>query len=256
MVSNNLEINNLHASVILDDETEKGILNGVDLTIKPGEIHAIMGPNGSGKSTLAYSLAGHPKYNITSGSISLAGTDLTNETPDVRSRAGLFLSMQSPAEVDGISMINFLRTARQAHNNETGEKLVLTSFMKEVGQAYSDLEIDDSFKSRSVNVGFSGGEKKRHEILQMKLLKPKFIILDEVDSGLDVDALRIISREVLSYAKENNAGLLIITHYNRILEEITPDFVHVFAEGKIKKSGDKEFAKELEKTGYDNWVNN
>ena len=225
-----LEIRDLHVSV-LTDEAPKEILRGVDLTVNSGETHAIMGPNGSGKSTLAYSLAGHPKYEITSGSVTLDGVDLLELSVDARARAGLFLAMQYPVEVPGVSMSNFLRAAATAVR---GEAPPIRKWVKEVKGAMGDLDIDSEFADRSVNEGFSGGEKKRHEILQLGLLRPKFAVLDETDSGLDVDALRIVSEGVnrykaLSAENGDGVGVLLITHYTRILRYITPDFVHVFA---------------------------
>jgi Fe-S cluster assembly ATP-binding protein len=241
-----LEIRDLHVSV----DTEAGakeILRGVDLTIRSGEVHAIMGPNGSGKSTLAYSIAGHPKYHVTSGTVTLDGQDLLRLTVDERARAGLFLAMQYPVEVPGVSMSNFLRTAATAVR---GEAPKLRHWVKEVKGAMEGLEIDTSFSERSVNEGFSGGEKKRHEILQLSVLKPKIAILDETDSGLDVDALRVVSGGVNKYAEDEHGGILLITHYTRILRYIRPQFVHVFVGGRIVESGGPELADELEEKGY------
>ncbi|GAB3293313.1 Fe-S cluster assembly ATPase SufC [Parasphingorhabdus pacifica] len=241
-----LEIKELHGSVVTD-EGAKPILNGVNLTIRSGEIHAIMGPNGSGKSTLAYAIAGHPKYQIDSGQVLLDGEDVLEMSVDERARAGLFLAMQYPVEVPGVSMSNFLRTAA---TSVRGEAPQVRHWVKEVKQAMSDLEIDPAFAERSVNEGFSGGEKKRHEILQLDLLKPKFAVLDETDSGLDVDALRVVSDGINRYTAEGDKGVLLITHYTRILKHITPDYVHVFAEGKVVESGGPELANELEESGY------
>jgi Fe-S cluster assembly ATP-binding protein len=241
-----LEIKDLHVSVATDDG-EKQILNGVDLTINAGETHAIMGPNGSGKSTLSYAIAGHPKYRVTSGEILLDGESVLDMTVDERARAGLFLAMQYPVEVPGVSMSNFLRTAATAAR---GEAPALRHWVKEVKQAMGDLEIDPAFAERSVNEGFSGGEKKRHEILQMALLRPKIAILDETDSGLDVDALRVVSDGVNRYKESGDVGVMLITHYTRILKHITPDFVHVFAGGRIVESGGPELAQVLEDDGY------
>ena len=241
-----LEIKDLRVSVATDDGA-KEILKGVDLTVSTGETHAIMGPNGSGKSTLAYAIAGHPKYQITSGSVTLDGKDLLELTVDERARAGLFLAMQYPVEVPGVSVSNFLRTAATAIK---GEAPKLRTWVKEVKGAMSDLDIDSDFAERSVNEGFSGGEKKRHEVLQLALLKPKFAILDETDSGLDVDALRVVSEGVNRYREGSDTGVLLITHYTRILQHITPDRVHVFAGGRIAESGGPELADELERTGY------
>ncbi|MCE0762995.1 Fe-S cluster assembly ATPase SufC [Pseudonocardia kujensis] len=244
-----LEIKDLHASVSTDDGP-KPILRGVDLTVKAGETHAIMGPNGSGKSTLAYAIAGHPKYEITSGQVLLDGEDVLGMTVDERARAGLFLAMQYPVEVPGVSMANFLRSAATAIR---GEAPKLRTWVKEVKGAMSDLGISEEFADRSVNEGFSGGEKKRHEVLQLALLNPKIAILDETDSGLDVDALRVVSEGVNRYRSPEN-GILLITHYTRILQHITPDFVHVFAGGRVVESGGPELADDLEKNGYERFV--
>ncbi len=241
-----LEIKDLHVSVAVDDG-EKQILTGVDLTINAGETHAIMGPNGSGKSTLSYAIAGHPKYRVTSGEVLLDGESVLGMTVDERARAGLFLAMQYPVEVPGVSMSNFLRTAVTAVR---GEAPALRHWVKDVKQAMSDLDIDAAFAERSVNEGFSGGEKKRHEILQLALLKPKIAILDETDSGLDVDALRVVSEGVNRYKASGDVGVMLITHYTRILKHITPDFVHVFAGGRIVESGGPELANVLEDEGY------
>ncbi|GAA1870259.1 Fe-S cluster assembly ATPase SufC [Myceligenerans crystallogenes] len=245
-----LEIRDLHVSV----ETKEGpkpILRGVDLTIASGQTHAIMGPNGSGKSTLASALAGHPKYTVTSGSVTLDGEDVLAMSVDERARAGLFLAMQYPVEVPGVSVANFLRTAKTAIS---GEAPALRTWGKEVKGAMENLRMDPAFAERSVNEGFSGGEKKRHEILQMELFKPRFAILDETDSGLDVDALRVVS-EGVNRAKENTeVGVLLITHYTRILRYIKPDFVHVFVDGKIAEEGGPELAERLEEEGYDKYV--
>ena len=242
-----LEIRGLKVSV----DTEQGaveILKGVDLTIKSGETHAIMGPNGSGKSTLAYSIAGHPKYTITEGTVKLDGEDVLEMSVDERAKAGLFLAMQYPVEVPGVSVSNFLRTAATALR---GEAPKLREWVGEVKSAMESLKMDPSFAQRNVNEGFSGGEKKRHEIMQLELLKPKFAILDETDSGLDVDALRVVSEGVVRAKAANNHGILLITHYTRILKYIKPDFVHVLYKGKIVRSGTKELALELEEKGYD-----
>jgi Fe-S cluster assembly ATP-binding protein len=241
-----LEIKNLQVSV----DTENGareILKGVDITIKGGETHAIMGPNGSGKSTLAYSIAGHPKYSITGGSVTLDGIDVFEMSVDERAQAGLFLAMQYPVEVPGVSVSNFLRTAATAIR---GEAPKVRTWVGEVKDAMSALGMDPSFSERNVNEGFSGGEKKRHEILQMELLKPKIAILDETDSGLDVDALRIVSEGVNRIKSKSDVGIMLITHYTRILRYIKPDFVHVFAGGKIVEQGGAELADRLEAQGY------
>lgn len=245
-----LQIKNLHVTV----ETEQGtkeILKGVDLTIRSGESHAIMGPNGSGKSTLAYTIAGHPKYSVTEGEILLDGEDVLDMSVDERARAGLFLAMQYPVEIPGVSVSNFLRTAKTA---VTGEAPSLRTWIKDVKSAMDNLRMDATFTERNVNEGFSGGEKKRHEILQLELLKPKFAVLDETDSGLDVDALKIVSEGVNRAKAENDFGLLLITHYTRILNYIKPDFVHVFVNGKVAEEGGPELADRLEAEGYDRYV--
>lgn len=244
-----LEIRDLHVNVVQADENAEPIeiLKGVDLTIKSGETHAIMGPNGSGKSTLSYAIAGHPKYEVVKGTVTLDGEDVLAMSVDERARAGLFLAMQYPVEVPGVSMSNFLRSAATAVR---GEAPKLRHWVKEVKEAMNELEIDPQFGERSVNEGFSGGEKKRHEILQLGLLKPKFAILDETDSGLDVDALRVVSEGVNRYAERENGGVLLITHYTRILRYIHPQFVHVFVNGRIVESGGPELADELEENGY------
>jgi len=245
-----LEIKNLQVSVVTDAGS-KEILTGVDLTVKSGETHAIMGPNGSGKSTLAYSIAGHPKYKITGGSVTLDGVDVLEMSVDERAKAGLFLAMQYPVEVPGVSVSNFLRTAVTAIR---GEAPKLRTWVGEVKEAMASLNIDTNFSERNVNEGFSGGEKKRHEILQMELLKPKIAILDETDSGLDVDALRIVSEGVNRVKSNSNLGVMLITHYTRILRYIKPDYVHVFANGKIVEEGGPELADKLEEQGYAAYV--
>ncbi|PKQ26000.1 MAG: Fe-S cluster assembly ATPase SufC [Actinobacteria bacterium HGW-Actinobacteria-4] len=245
-----LIITNLHVTVDTPEGTIE-ILKGVDLTIESGQTHAIMGPNGSGKSTLAYSIAGHPKYTVTKGSVTLDGDDVLAMSVDERAKAGLFLAMQYPVEVPGVSVTNFLRTAKTAID---GEAPKLRTWVKDVKGAMEDLRMDPSFAERNVNEGFSGGEKKRHEILQMELLKPKFAILDETDSGLDVDALRVVSEGVNRAKQNTNAGILLITHYTRILNYITPDFVHVFIDGKVAEEGGPELAERLETEGYDRYL--
>jgi Fe-S cluster assembly ATP-binding protein len=245
-----LEIKNLQVSVVTD-AGNKEILRGVDLTIRSGETHAIMGPNGSGKSTLAYSIAGHPKYLITGGSVTLDGADVLEMTVDERAKAGLFLAMQYPVEVPGVSVSNFLRTAVTAIR---GEAPKVRTWVGEVKSAMASLNIDTAFSERNVNEGFSGGEKKRHEILQMELLKPKIAILDETDSGLDVDALRIVSEGVNRVKANSELGVMLITHYTRILRYIKPDFVHVFANGKIVEEGGPELADKLEEKGYAEYI--
>jgi Fe-S cluster assembly ATP-binding protein len=245
-----LEIHDLHVSV----ETKEGpkpILRGVDLTISAGQTHAIMGPNGSGKSTLAYSLAGHPKYQITSGSVTLDGEDVLAMTVDERARAGMFLAMQYPVEVPGVSVSNFLRTAKTALD---GQAPPLRHWVKDVKTAMERLRMDPTFAERNVNEGFSGGEKKRHEILQMELLRPKIAILDETDSGLDVDALRIVSEGVNRVSADGDVGVMLITHYTRILRYVKPDFVHVFVAGRIAEEGGPELAERLEAEGYDRFL--
>jgi Fe-S cluster assembly ATP-binding protein len=247
-----LEIKDLHVTVKdPSGAADIEILKGVNLTVRSGETHAVMGPNGSGKSTLSYAIAGHPKYTVTSGSITLDEQNVLEMSVDERARAGLFLAMQYPIEVPGVSMSNFLRTAATAVR---GEAPKLRTWVKEVKAAMSDLDIDPAFSERSVNEGFSGGEKKRHEILQLGLLKPKIAILDETDSGLDVDALRIVSEGVNRYAEAEHGGLLLITHYTRILRYIQPQFVHVFFDGRIVQSGGPELADELEEHGYERFT--
>ena len=241
-----LVIKNLQVSVNADGGMWE-ILRGVDLTINSGETHAIMGPNGSGKSTLAYSIAGHPKYTITGGEVTLDGANVLEMTVDERARAGLFLAMQYPVEVPGVSVSNFLRTAATAIR---GEAPKVRTWIGEVKDAMTQLGMDPAFSERSVNEGFSGGEKKRHEILQLELLKPKIAILDETDSGLDVDALRIVSEGVNRIREKNEMGVMLITHYTRILKYIKPDFVHVFAGGKIVEQGGADLADRLEANGY------
>jgi Fe-S cluster assembly ATP-binding protein len=245
-----LEIKDLHVSVTTDDE-DKEILKGVTLTIKDGETHAIMGPNGSGKSTLAYSIAGHPKYTITSGTVTLDGQDVLAMTVDQRARAGLFLAMQYPVEVPGVSVANFLRTAKTAID---GEAPKLRTWVKDVNAALEELNLDPTFAQRSVNEGFSGGEKKRHEIAQLELLNPKVAVLDETDSGLDIDALKIVADGVNRFRGQEGKGVLLITHYTRILRYIEPDYVHVFVAGRIAEQGGPELAEQLEAEGYDKYV--
>jgi Fe-S cluster assembly ATP-binding protein len=241
-----LEIRDLHVTV-----ADKEILRGVNLTVRAGETHAIMGPNGSGKSTLAYAIAGHPKYTITGGEVLLDGVDLLELTVDERARAGLFLAMQYPVEVPGVSVSNFLRTAVTSIR---GEAPKLREFAKDLKAGMDALSIDAAFAQRNVNEGFSGGEKKRHEILQLELLKPGIAILDETDSGLDVDALRVVSEGVNRVRETGEVGTLLITHYTRILRYIKPDHVHVFARGRIAESGGPELADKLEEEGYEAYV--
>jgi Fe-S cluster assembly ATP-binding protein len=248
-----LEIKDLHVSVKTDDLSsgDKEILKGVTLTIKDGETHAIMGPNGSGKSTLAYSIAGHPKYTITSGTVTLDGEDVLAMTVDARARAGLFLAMQYPVEVPGVSVSNFLRTAKTALD---GEAPKLRTWVKDVNAALQQLDLDPTFGTRSVNEGFSGGEKKRHEIAQLELLNPKVAVLDETDSGLDIDALKVVAEGVNRFRAQEGKGVLLITHYTRILRYIEPDYVHVFVAGRIAEQGGPELADQLEAEGYDKYV--
>lgn len=241
-----LEIKDLHIAI-----GEKEIVKGLTLTIKTGEIHAIMGPNGTGKSTLAKAIAGHPDYTITSGDVLLDGESVLAMEPDERSRAGIFLAFQYPSEIPGVSIANFLRAAQQARMAE-GEELDASAYYKRLYGKMDMLKIDRKFTSRSVNEGFSGGEKKRCEILQMAMLEPKFALMDETDSGLDIDALKIVA-EGVNTMRNDSFGALMITHYQRLLDYIVPDFVHVMYDGRIVKSGDKSLALELEAKGYD-WV--
>jgi Fe-S cluster assembly ATP-binding protein len=248
-----LDIRDLHVTVDTGSAGggPKEILKGVNLTIKGGETHAIMGPNGSGKSTLAYSIAGHPRYTVTSGSVTLDGEDVLAMRVDERARAGLFLAMQYPVEVPGVSVANFLRTAKTAVD---GEAPKLRTWIKDVNGAMEKMKMDPAFAQRSVNEGFSGGEKKRHEIVQLELLDPKVAVLDETDSGLDIDALKVVSEGVNRFREHGDRGVLLITHYTRILRYITPDFVHVFVNGRIAEEGGPELAERLEAEGYDRFV--
>jgi Fe-S cluster assembly ATP-binding protein len=241
-----LEIKNLHVSI-----GEKAIVKGLTLTINSGEVHAIMGPNGTGKSTLSKAIAGHPDYTITSGEVLLDGKSILELEADERARAGLFLAFQYPSEIPGVSIANFIRAALQARLAD-GEEIDASAYYKRLYSKMDLLKIDRKFTSRSVNDGFSGGEKKRCEILQMAMLEPKFALMDETDSGLDIDALRIVAEGVTSM-RGPNLGVLLITHYQRLLDHIVPDFVHVMYDGRIVKSGDKSLALELEAKGYD-WV--
>lgn len=242
-----LEIRDLHVQIETDGGA-KEILKGVDLTINSGEIHAIMGPNGSGKSTLASTIAGHPDYEVTGGTITLDGEDVLEMEVDERAKAGLFLAMQYPVEIPGVTMANFLRTAKTAID---GNAPAIREWMSDVRGAMENLRMGNEFLERNVNEGFSGGEKKRAEILQLELLRPKFALLDETDSGLDVDALRIVSEGVNRAKDANNMGVMLITHYTRILNYIKPDYVHVFVAGKIAEQGGPELAAKLEAEGYD-----
>ena len=246
-----LAIRDLQVSVKLPDGDRKPILAGVNLTVRAGETHAIMGPNGSGKSTLAYSVAGHPKYEVTGGSVTLDGQDVQSMTVDERARAGLFLAMQYPVEVPGVSVANFLRTAKTAID---GQAPKLRTWGGELKGAMERLGMDPAFAQRNVNEGFSGGEKKRHEIVQLELLKPRIAILDETDSGLDIDALRVVSSGVNRVRETGETGLLLITHYTRILRYVRPDYVHVFVAGRIVEEGGPELAEKLEAEGYERYL--
>ena len=245
-----LEIRNLHVSVDTE-EGAKEILRGVDLNVRSGETHAIMGPNGSGKSTLAYSIAGHPKYRVTEGAVTLDGQDVLAMSVDARARAGLFLAMQYPVEVPGVTVSNFLRTAKTAVD---GQAPKLRTWVKDVKAAMDALKIDPAFAERNLNEGFSGGEKKRHEVLQLELLRPKIALLDETDSGLDIDALRVVSEGVNRIHASTDVGVVLITHYTRILGYIKPDFVHVFVDGRFVEEGGPELADRLEAEGYDRFL--
>ncbi len=245
-----LIIKNLHVEVE-SDAGPKRILQGVDLSIGSGETHAIMGPNGSGKSTLAYALAGHPAYTITEGSVSLDGQDVLAMSVDERARAGLFLAMQYPVEVPGVSVSNFLRSAVTAVR---GEAPALRGWLKEMRGAMADLSVDPSFAERSVNEGFSGGERKRHEILQMELLNPRFAVLDETDSGLDVDALKVVSEGVNRVRAGGEVGVVLITHTTRLLRQIPVEYVHVMWQGRIVAEGDAALADEIEANGYEQFT--
>ena len=246
-----LEIRDLHVSVEEAAGTQREILRGVDLDVNAGETHAIMGPNGSGKSTLAYAIAGHPKYHVTQGSVTLDGEDVLSMSVDQRARAGLFLAMQYPVEVPGVSVSNFLRTAVTAVR---GEAPKLRDFMKNMRAAMSALSIDPAFAERNLNEGFSGGEKKRHEVLQMELLNPTIAVLDETDSGLDIDALKVVSEGINRFRADPSHGVLLITHYTRILRYVQPDFVHVFVAGRIVRQGGPELAEDLERDGYEKFI--
>jgi Fe-S cluster assembly ATP-binding protein len=245
-MASSLEIKNLHVSI-----GDKEIVKGLSLTVKTGEVHAIMGPNGTGKSTLSKAIAGHPDYTVTSGDVLIDGKSILGIEPDERARAGLFLAFQYPAEIPGVSIANFIRASLQAKLGE-GEELDATAYYKRLYQKMDMLQIDRKFTSRAVNDGFSGGEKKRCEILQMAMLEPRFSMMDETDSGLDIDALRIVSDGV-NQLKGDSLGVIMITHYQRLLNYIVPDHVHVMWDGRIVKSGDKSLALELEAKGYE-WV--
>src|SRR3954447_1495081 len=243
---NQLEIHDLHATI-----AEQEIIRGLSLTIPKGEIHAIMRPNGSGKSTLAKVLAGHPDYKVTGGTVLMDGEDILGLEPDERARRGIFLAFQYPNEIPGVTIANFLRAAVQARLPE-GEELEATEYYAKLYEKMDLLEMDRSFTSRAVNEGFSGGEKKRNEILQLAMLRPKYAVLDETDSGLDIDALKVVAHGVNSM-RGPDMGILVITHYQRLLEYIVPDHVHVMVQGRIVRSGGKELALELEEKGYESY---
>jgi Fe-S cluster assembly ATP-binding protein len=245
-VSTTLDIRILHVQV-----EGKEIIKGLSLTVRGGEVHAIMGPNGSGKSTLAYTLTGHPRYEVTEGSVTLNGQDLLAMEADARSRAGMFLAFQYPSEVPGVSVANFLRTAINARRGE-GDEISVMEFARKLRAKMAMLEMDDAFAGRYLNEGFSGGEKKRNEILQMAMLEPKVAILDEADSGLDIDALKIVANGV-NQLRNPELGVIVITHYQRILRYLKPDVVHVLMNGQIVHSGGDELAEALEEKGYD-WI--
>ncbi|WP_102344989.1 Fe-S cluster assembly ATPase SufC [Bacillus sp. Marseille-P3661] len=245
-MASTLSIKDLHVAI-----DGKEILKGVNLEIKGGEIHAIMGPNGTGKSTLASSIMGHPKYEITSGSITLDGADVLEMEVDERARAGLFLAMQYPSEISGVTNSDFLRSAINARRGE-GNEISLMKFIRQMDKQMEFLDMDINMAQRYLNEGFSGGEKKRNEILQLMMLEPKIAILDEIDSGLDIDALKVVSKGINEMRSED-FGCLMITHYQRLLNYITPDFVHVMMQGKVVKSGGPELAERLEAEGYD-WI--
>lgn len=240
-----LTITDLHVSV-----EGKEILKGINLKVKPGEVHAIMGPNGSGKSTLAYALAGHPFYEVTQGQVTLGKENILDLSPDARAKAGIFLAFQYPVSVSGVSVQNFLRAAKSALTNGSGPKLSVSEFRLLLLKEAETLGITPDLLKRSLNDGFSGGEKKRVEILQMNILNPKIALLDETDSGLDIDSIKLAAKGIKKSVKDNQTGCLVITHYQRILEYLKPDFVHVIIAGKIVKSGGSEIVTELEKSGY------
>lgn len=245
-----LVVKDLHVTVE-GEEGPREILKGIDLTVKSGETHVIMGPNGSGKSTLSYAIAGHPRYEITGGSITLDGEDVLEMSVDERAKAGLFLAMQHPVEVPGVTVSNFLRTAATAVR---GEAPKLRDWLKEMNGALDNLSMDPALAQRNVNEGFSGGERKRHEILQMELLKPKIAILDETDSGLDVDALKVVSEGVNRVKETDDTGLLLITHTTRLLKQIPAEYVHVIVNGKIVESGGPELAEKIDAEGYESFL--
>jgi len=247
-----LVVDDLHASVVADLHASGDgheILKGIDLTVAPGETHAIMGPNGSGKSTLANVLLGHPGYLVTSGTVSYKGEDITKLAPEKRGQAGMFLGFQYPEEIPGVSVVNFLRTAL---SNRTGTDLTVLELRLKVMDALKDLDMDPAFADRYLNEGFSGGERKRNEILQMAVLEPDLAILDETDSGLDIDALKIVA-EGIERLRDDERGIVVITHYQRMLDYITPDVVHVMLDGKIVETGGPELADAIEDTGYERY---
>ncbi|SDC18232.1 Fe-S cluster assembly ATP-binding protein [Terribacillus halophilus] len=246
MAGSVLEIKDLHVSI-----EDKEILKGVNLTIKSGEFHAVMGPNGTGKSTLASAIMGHPKYEVTGGSITLDGEDVLEMEVDERARAGLFLAMQYPSEISGVTNADFLRSSINARREE-GDEISLMKFIKEMDEAMDFLEMDKNMAQRYLNEGFSGGEKKRNEILQLLMMKAEIGILDEIDSGLDIDALKVVAKGI-NKLRDENFGCLIITHYQRLLNYIEPDFVHVMMQGRVVKSGGSELSQRLEAEGYD-WI--
>ncbi|AIF68199.1 Fe-S cluster assembly ATPase SufC [Terribacillus saccharophilus] len=246
MAGSVLEIKDLHVSI-----EDKEILKGVNLTIKSGEFHAVMGPNGTGKSTLASAIMGHPKYEVTGGSITLDGEDVLEMEVDERARAGLFLAMQYPSEISGVTNSDFLRSSINARREE-GDEIPLMKFIKEMDEAMDFLEMDKNMAQRYLNEGFSGGEKKRNEILQLMMMKAEIGILDEIDSGLDIDALKVVAKGI-NKLRDENFGCLIITHYQRLLNYIEPDFVHVMMQGRVVKSGGSELSQRLEAEGYD-WI--
>ncbi|AOM82011.1 Fe-S cluster assembly ATPase SufC [Salisediminibacterium beveridgei] len=246
MTKPSLSVKDLHVNI-----EDKEILKGLNIDVKGGEIHAIMGPNGTGKSTLASSLMGHPNYNVTKGEASIDGKDLFDMEVDERAQAGLYLAMQYPSEISGVTNADFIRSAMNSRREE-GDEISLMKFIRKMDTEMGKLEIDQSFQHRYLNEGFSGGEKKRNEILQLLMLEPRIAILDEIDSGLDIDALQVVAKGVNSLRSEN-FGCLIITHYQRLLDFVEPDFVHVMMQGKIVKSGGPELAKKLEEKGYE-WI--
>jgi len=240
-----LQIDNIHVSV-----SNKEILKGISLNIKPGEVHALMGPNGSGKSTLAFTLMGHPKYKVSKGSVKIDGKDVTKAAPDKRAKLGLFLSFQYPSEIPGLTVSSFLRTAA---NSIRKQKMAVIDFHRLLKAKMAQLKMGPKFGTRYLNEGFSGGEKKKTEVLQMLVLDPKYVVLDETDSGLDVDALKTVAEGINELRKSGDKGILIITHYYRILNYVKPDQVHILSKGKLVKSGDSKLAKQIEKEGYDKW---